>query len=341
MDDLNLTHDGGDDFDAAAALLDRWVKKPDAEKPSAKPEDEDDDDSTPETGADDDGKEQEEADEGEQSEEDPQESDGDEDGEEEKGEKPAERKFADDDTYFKITVDGAEHEVSAKELKRLWGQEASLTRKSQETAQQNKIATERRTQYETALNSMYQKAVERAKPYAQIDFALAAKNLSSEDYAALKKDAQAAFADVQFFEQELKDHGTKVSKEAQEAHAKAAEEAVKALTSEDSPHHVPGWNETVYNDLIDYGVKQGIPREQMLQSTSAPSFKILWMAQQFEKSQKVATQKTKKVVGKKPISAKGPKDTSSERPAAAMQRLKKSGSVEDAAMTLFERWASA
>jgi predicted metal-binding transcription factor (methanogenesis marker protein 9) len=341
MDDLdnNLSDGAGDDFDAMQALLNRWEKKdpkPSASETPDPEEDANDADDEHET-AGDEGDNEDEANDGDgQDQEDPQEAEGDEDQDKEKPE--AQRKYADDDSYFKVKVDGAELEVSAKDLTRLYGQEASLTRKSQEVAQQNKVVTERRSQYETALNAMYQKAVERAKPYKQIDLALAAKNLSSEDYMALKADAEAASNEVKFFEEELKGHQGRVSKEAQEAHAKAAEEAIAQLTTKDSPSYIDGWSDDVYNGLVDYGVKMGIPREQMLNSTSAPSFKILWMAQQFEKGKAVATKKATKVVGKKPMNAKGPKTRDGDRPAHAMNRLKKSGSVDDAAMTLFERW---
>jgi predicted metal-binding transcription factor (methanogenesis marker protein 9) len=342
MDDLNNQNsmEAGDDFDAAEALLSRWKKDPSDNSASNQPdpdEDANDADDTNETAGDEGDNEQEDADEGDDQDQDPQEADGDEDGDE-KNEGEVERKFADETAFIRVKVDGAEHEVSVKDLTRLWGQEASLTRKSQEVAQQNKVITERRSQYETALDKMYQKAVERAKPYKNIDLALAAKNLSSEDYMALKADAEAAYNDVKFFEEELKGHIGKVSKEAEEAHAKAATEAVQALTSKDSPSYIEGWSDTVYADLVEYGAKMGIPKEQMLNSVSAPSFKILWMAQQYEKSKAVATKKTTKVVGKKPINNKGPKSRDGDRPVNAMNRLKKSGSVDDAAMTLFERW---
>jgi hypothetical protein len=348
MDDLNNQNafDGADDsFDAMEALLNRWEKK-DAEKPSNTPdpdEDANDADENNETAGDDGDNEQDDANEGDDQDQDPQEADGDEDGDGDKGEadKKGEKLFADESAVVRVKVDGAEHEVSVKDLTRLWGQEASLTRKSQEVAQQTKVITERRSQYETALDKMYQQAVERAKPYKSIDLALAAKNLSQEDYHALKADMEAANNNVKFFEEELKGHVAKVSKEAEEAHAKAATEAVEALTSKESPTYIEGWNDTVYADLVEYGAKMGIPKEQMLKSTSAPSFKILWMAQQYEKSKAAASKKVTKVVGKKPINNKGPKTRDGDRPVAAMSRLKKSGSVDDAAMTLFERWGSA
>ncbi len=329
LDDLN-NNQPGDEFDPVAALLSRW-EKPDAKGPSDDQKKEENVEDHDETDDHVDENEQDESEQEEQDETDPQEeADGDED--------EGEVSFASDDAKVRVSVDGAEHEVSVKDLKRLWGQEASLTRKSQEVAEQRKVIDTKRSQYETALNTMYQKAVERAKPYAQIDFALAAKNLSSEDYAALKKDAQTAFEEVRYFEQEMTQHVERQSKEAQESHKKAAEEAVKQITDESSPFHIPGWSEDVYADLREYGVKMGIPREVMDNSTSAPSFKILWMAQQYEKGKQVATQKKTKVVGKKTLNAKGPKETGDDRVIERMNRLKKSGSVDDAATVLLERW---
>jgi hypothetical protein len=52
----------------------------------------------------------------------------------------AEKKFADDDVYVKVTEGDAVHEVPLKNLTRLYGQEAALTRKSQEVAELRKTA---------------------------------------------------------------------------------------------------------------------------------------------------------------------------------------------------------
>src|SRR5574337_877989 len=61
-----------------------------------------------------------------------------EDGEDEDPEASKAKKDAGDDVIVKIKVGDKEHEVPVKDLKRLYGQEASLTRKSQEVAAQRK-----------------------------------------------------------------------------------------------------------------------------------------------------------------------------------------------------------
>src|SRR5262245_54818629 len=129
-----IDNDGANDTEldetGAADLFLRNLADPDENKRRAS--DEDDEDHTeeepeqPEDGSDDEAPEETPGDE----------DDADDDGEpEEKGE----RKYADDEgTYVKITVDDEEHEVPVKDLKRLFGQEKSLTQKSQQVAERRK-----------------------------------------------------------------------------------------------------------------------------------------------------------------------------------------------------------
>lgn len=75
----------------------------------------------------------------------------------------------DDDTYTKIKVGDEEHEVSVKELKRLWGQEKALTQKSQEVAKQTKKAEEDTARALAALDVMVKRAQEASKPYREMN----------------------------------------------------------------------------------------------------------------------------------------------------------------------------
>jgi hypothetical protein len=69
------------------------------------------------------------------------EEEGQEDDKSEDEDKPS-KKYADDndDTYVKVKVGDKEEEVKVNDLKRLYGQEASLTRKSQEVAEIRKTS---------------------------------------------------------------------------------------------------------------------------------------------------------------------------------------------------------
>jgi hypothetical protein len=100
---------------------------------------------------------------------------------------------ASDDALVKLTVDGEEIKIPVKDLKRLYGQEASLTRKSQEVAERRKFAEDEGARYVVATQKLIEKATERFKPYAQIDWAIAAKTLENDEYVALRQEATAAY----------------------------------------------------------------------------------------------------------------------------------------------------
>jgi hypothetical protein len=71
--------------------------------------------------------------------------------------------------YVKVTEGDAVHEVPLKDLTRLYGQEAALTRKSQEVAELRKTA-EAAQKNLTALQVLIERAKEKADPFKKIDW---------------------------------------------------------------------------------------------------------------------------------------------------------------------------
>ena len=86
---------------------------------------------------------------------------------------------------IEVLVDGETHGVSVASLKRLAGQERSLTRKSQHVAQQRKQAEDALQKTDAVLQAMLQ-SEERYKPYAS-GFLVASKTMDDADFAALRK----------------------------------------------------------------------------------------------------------------------------------------------------------
>ena len=92
-----------------------------------------------------------------------------------------------DDAEVEILVDGETHRASVASLKRLFGQEQSLTCKSQAVAQQRKQAEDALQKTDAVLQAMLQKAEERYKPYSEVDMLVASKTMEDADFAALVK----------------------------------------------------------------------------------------------------------------------------------------------------------
>jgi hypothetical protein len=326
--------DGDDNFgaeDGTDAFLKNFLPKDaDAAKPSGKGKDED---------------ESEEPDDIEAEDEDavePSEDDAEGDDEED----PKKRKYAeDDDTYFKIKVDDVEHEVSAKDLKRLWGQEASLTQKSQQVAEQRKVVEAEQSKYVSATAALLERAQKRFAPYEGIDFLLAAQQLSPEEYTALRNEAQAAYADVQFLQGEVDGLVKEVSNRSLEARRATAMETVKVLSGDPKDGGIEGWSDKLYDDIRSYGVSQGINQQDMNELVDASAIRLIHKAMLYDRGKsKVVTTKVNKTPKKVVKSSANPSESKarskSDPLAKATARLKRTGSVEAAEDAFMAMWAS-
>lgn len=330
----NLTVD-----EAADAILSKWTvnddEKLDAKQPSDTSEDEEieEQDTDEEDESDEDATEPSEDDEDESDEEtDEEDEETDEDESDDKS-----KKTLDDNAVVKVKVGDEELDVSVKDLKRLYGQEAALTRKSQAVAAKTKEVEETGAKYVTALSQLLNRARERADPFTKVDYLVATKELSTEELQALRSEAQRHFEEVNFLEQELDKFMGQVQQQRQSSLVEQAKECVKVLKEE-----IPEWSEKLYDDLRGFAVSQGFDREVVNNLVDPVAFKLLHQAYLFNKGQKAVTKKkvkapkkiiksttapsvTKEVVGKKGVDK-------------ALERARRSGSVDDAASAFLAKW---
>jgi hypothetical protein len=275
-----------------------------------------------------------------------------EDAEETEGEteetKATEKKYADDEgTYVKVKVGEEEHEVAVKDLKRLFGQEASLTKKSQEVAERTKAAEQSQAKSLAALDVMVKRAQEAANPYRNVNWAALMKdpNVSAEDVGALQEAARAAFENETFLTSQLDGFMQEVQSQQQATQAEAAKACIKALTDEASPTYIKGWDQKLYNDMREFAVSVGANKDMVNSLADPAAFKLIHMAMQFHKGQqKVVTQKVnkapKKIVKSSTVSAPPSQDTNrAVGRQKAVANLKKAGgsmeAAQDAFMSLF------
>lgn len=320
-----------DDIDSASdALLARWQ---DAEQLSENPEEE----ATAQV--------EEETEAPEQEEEilDEVEMDDDEDGIDPEDEEEAEDAEEDevielnDDTLIDILVDGETQQASIKDLKRLYGQEASLTRKSQETAKQRKEAEEQLGKTSAIFQKMLEKAEARWKPYEEVDMLVASRTMDTDDFAQLRREAQEAHDDLKFFQEEADGFFKEIQEQQQLQLQEAAREAVKVLEAD-----IPDWNTDLYNDIRSYAIAQGLPEEQVNQYVDPNVIKILNKARLFDQAKQVTTTKKKRTAKKVLKSNKAPQNDAArkaKRLADARAKLRSRGNdIDDVAELLMERW---
>ena len=332
------TDNGGHSEDAEELFLDHFLKslppeqddkkKDDAEaerrEPKA-PEPAEDDHDEPEEPTEDDES---------QSEEEEQEGDEDED----------KRKYVDDEeAHVKIKVGEEEHEVPVKQLKRLFGQEAALTQKSQALAVKRKEFEENEKAYMAASHALLTQAKQRYEPYSKIDFLVLSRdpNCTAEQLQALREETQARHDEVKFLEEQTGQYMQAINQRQHEQRVATAQASVKELSNEDSPYYIEGFNADVYNGLRDFAISQGMDRAQANNVIDAPSLKLLSLAKKYvEGLSKVTTTKVNKTVKKVVKTSKTM--NSSQRLGKgddkAMAKFVKSGTVEDATDVFLSRF---
>ena len=265
-----------------------------------------------------------------------------EDSEDPKGpdeDKPKDKKLVEDDeAVVKVTVDGQELEVSIKDLKRLAGQEASLTRKSMELAQRRKEAEEVGTYHAQGLARLVQMAEEEYAPYSNIDFNIAAKDLTTEEYQALREEAMAKYNKYQFLTQELSQHQQKFNEHKASLMKEQAAQTIAELS--DPEKGIKGWGPKLYEEIGAYAISKGMQPETFTNILDAPSLRILHDAYRLEKAKALATKK-KATAPANVIKSKSTPDTerfSSNKAQTQLAKLQKTGRRDDAASALLAKW---
>ena len=245
----------------------------------------------------------------------------------------------DDDAEVEILVDGETHRASVKDLKRLWGVEKSLTRKSQAVAQQRKDAEASLQKSDAVLQAMLKKAEERWQPYSEVDFLVASKTMDDADFTALRKEAQQANEDYRFLKEEADNFYKQVQDQQKAAQQEAAKEAVKVLQDA-----IPDWSNQLYNDIRGYAIAQGLPEDQVNTIVDPIVIQILNKSRLYDQGKQVATVKKKAATKKKVLrSQKAPPDARTRKRASvekAQQNLRtnRGGDLEDIASVLMARW---
>jgi hypothetical protein len=331
--------------EAAEAILKRWEVDADDSQPSEPDETEATDTIEKETLDDADQltehDETDDPDEGDETEQDDDYDETDADDEEddvEDNDSDAEAEQSLDEMEVEVTVNGEKQLYSVAQLKRLAGQESSLTQKSQRVAEQRKVLDDAIGKNHLAFQRMLEAAQERYKPYSEIDMLVAAKAMETEDFAALRKEAEAAYTDLKFLQEEADAFYKDVQTRQQDQLQEAAKECVKVLEED-----IPGWNNQLYYDIRNYAIQAGLPEADVNNYVDPAVIKIINKARLYDAGKKVATVKKKAATQKKVLrDSKAPandRQRKSQKVAEARAKLRQSGNdLDDIAEALLSRW---
>ena len=246
-----------------------------------------------------------------------------------------------DESLVEISVDGETKQASLKDLKRLYGQEASLTKKSQETSARRKEADEALERTSLHYNKMLDRAEKQWEPYSKVDMLVAAKQMSDDDFAQLRNEARVAEDNLKFLKEESNSFYDSFKQDQAKQQQMQAQECIKVLSAD-----VPDWSNELYNSIRTYAVSQGFQQDQVDQYVDPSVIKILNKARLYDQSKKTAA--TKKVA-KPPVkvlrSKKAPassQDAKQAKTSAAMKRMREgsqlAGNLDDIAEVLLSRW---
>lgn len=247
----------------------------------------------------------------------------------------------DDETLIDVQIDGETKQASVKELKRLYGQEQSLTRKSQEAASKRKDADDAINKTSVIMQKMLEQAEARYKPYEDVDMLVASKTMDTEDFAQLRKEASEAQKDLQFLREEADTFYKGLQEQQQAMMQDAAKQCVEVLQKD-----IPEWNNELYNDIRGYAIAQGLPEDQVNQYVDPNVIKLINKARLYDQGKRVATVKKKAASTKKVLrTKKAPANDTTRRNIESQKRreaLRKSGGndLDDIADALLGRWQS-
>lgn len=321
--------------DATDAFLDRWKdseETSDLDEGDTKPSEEVEADEVAEEPED---TETDPEDTEEATEEETEEDSDEEESEDDEDEDDEPKKALDDEAEVEIKVDDEVHKVSVKDLKRLWGQEAALTKKSQQVAEKRKEVEATGTKYAAGLQKLYEKAAAKWEPYSKIDFLVASKQLDADQFAQLRSEAQKAYEDFNFLTQEVDSFVQETKQQQQEALKAQASEAVTVLKEK-----IPNWSNEMYDKIRVFAIEQGLAADVVNNIVDPAAILMLNKARLYDESQKITLKKKaktpKKVVkgGTTTIA-----DVKPDKKAESISKLRASGSVDDAADAFLTRWA--
>ncbi len=237
---------------------------------------------------------------------------------------------APDDAIVRFTVDGETQEVTVASLKRLAGQEASLTRKSQEADLVGGRAA-------AALQAAIEATVEDLQPYAEVDWLVLQQQMEPEEFQWHRANASRHEARYRKLVEQAQGFEQTIQERRKAEVARRAEEANAILSNPETG--IPGWGDQLRGEILSFGASQGLDAGDLENITDPAVLKLLNMAMLYSRGQKAVAQKVNPTPKKVLKAAK--RDSGAEQTVnvkKAQQRLAQSGSDEDAVALLKGRW---
>jgi len=231
-----------------------------------------------------------------------------------------------------IEVDG--EKLSVDEIKLGYMRQADYTKKTQAVAEQRKAAEEQTANYESTLSALLTASGADLSRFDNVDWEQAAVQ-NPDQYKQAKAMYEQTKQTHDFIRAQADEHQQRSKAQQQTAMKENAKESLTVLKST-----IPNWNNDLYYSIGEYATGSlGVTTEEFNEVHDHRMITALYKAMQFDRA-KTETQKKVKATPKKTLSGKKaePKDLGKkDNYRKARDRLKKSGSMEDAVQALLNR----
>ena len=248
-----------------------------------------------------------------------------EDDEGEETEAPA-PKVADDDAEVTVEVDGKELKFAVKELKRLAGQEASLTQKSQAIAAQRKALDQHGLYLSKILQDRFESAKAKAEKYKDVDLFRASRELDPDEFDALRAAKESAESELKAIEREGQEFVQRATQLRSQLLREQAKESLKEITKA-----IPEWNDKLYGEIRTYAISQGMDADLVNEVVDPGAIVMMHKAMLFDQAQSKKETVTKKVIKapKRALSKSAAPDRGEARIKTLKTQAARTGDIDD------------
>jgi hypothetical protein len=229
-------------------------------------------------------------------------------------------------------VDG--ESLSAEELKLGYLRQSDYTKKTQAVAEQRKAYEAQSAQTEATMNALLSAAGADLSRFQNVNWEKAAID-SPEQYKQAKAAYEQAQSTFNYIKEQADQYQTQQQQQADAANKEAATESLTVLKT-----NIPQWSNDLYYKIRDYARTLGVDGDEFNQVSDHRLITALYKAMQFDQAKKVTAKKKIKPSASKTLSgskADSTKAVESESARKTRERLRKTGTVDDAAAALLNR----
>jgi hypothetical protein len=229
-------------------------------------------------------------------------------------------------------VDG--ESLSAEELKLGYLRQSDYTKKTQAVAEQRKAFEAQTAEAEATMNALMSAAGADISRFQNVNWEQAAID-NPDQYRQAKAAYEQAQSTYNLIKAQADQFQTQQQQQTEAAQKEAAKESLTVLKT-----NIPNWNNDLYYQIGEYAQGLGVSGEEFNKVSDHRLITALWKAMQFDQAKRVTAKKKAKSSPTKTLSgskADSTKAVQSESARKTRERLRKSGTVDDAAAALLNR----